>query len=160
MERRPVGRPVHIYALAPAAQEVFPQQYQELTTELLDDIRSIDGEEKVTLLFHRRTERTYERLAPVVAGRPLPEQLSALTDYLDSQGYLADWEATAEGDYILKEYNCAIYGVAQCTPAACTCELDLFQRLLPGVAVERAQHLFEGDRCCAYRLRPKGSPES
>src|SRR5262249_54721087 len=29
-ERRPVGRPVHIYALAPGAQEVFPQQYQDL----------------------------------------------------------------------------------------------------------------------------------
>jgi DeoR family suf operon transcriptional repressor len=159
-ERRPVGRPVHIYALAPGAQEVFPQQYQDLTTELLDDLRDLDGGEKVSLLFRRRAARAYERLAPAVAARPLPEQLNILTDYLDDQGYLANWEATPEGDYLLKEHNCAIYGVAQCAPEVCACELDLFRRLLPEADVEREQHVVDGDGYCCYRLRPKDGQAS
>jgi predicted ArsR family transcriptional regulator len=154
VERRPVGRPVYLYALAPAAQQAFPQQYQDLTVELLEDLRDLDGGEKVTLLFRRRTERAYALLAPAVAERPLPEQLALITNYLDEQGYLANWEATPEGDYLLKEHNCAIYGVAQCNPEVCACELDLIRRLLPATAVERERHVVDGDGYCCYRLRP------
>lgn len=158
-ERRPVGRPVHVYALAPGAQTAFPQQYQDLTTELLDDLRSLDGGEKVSLLFRRRAERTYAHLAPAVADRPLTEQLNILASYLDEQGYLADWETTPEGDYLLKEHNCAIYGVAQCAPEVCDCELNLFQRLLAGADIAREQHVVDGDGYCCYRLRPKCEQE-
>jgi len=154
LERRPIGRPVYIYALAPAAQGLFPQQYQELTTELIDDLRAIDGEKKVTMLFRRRAERLYDQLAPEVEGRSLPERLTILTDYLDGQGYLAQWEPSTDGDYLLKEHNCAIYGVAQCNPEVCACELDLFRRLLDNAEVEREQHIVDGDHLCCYRLRP------
>ena len=162
VERRPIGRPVHIYSLTPQAHALFPQRYQDLTTDLLDDLRELDGEGKVGLLFRRRADRTYERLAPVVAGRPLPEQLALLSGFLEEQGYLPEWETTPEGDYLLKEHNCAIYGVAQCTPEVCACELDLFQRLLDNVEVAREQHVLEGDCLCAYRLRPRDAtaPES
>lgn len=157
VERRPVGRPVHIYTLTPRARDSSPQSYQSLTTELLDDLRAIDGEEKVAALFQRRTERAYAALAPVVAGRLVPERLTALSAYLDRQGYLAEWEETPEGDYLLKEHNCAIYGVAQCTPEACSCELDLFRRLFADIdtVVERERHVLDGDALCCYRLRPK-----
>jgi len=154
LERRPIGRPVSIYALAPAAQGLFPQQYQELTTELIDDLRAIDGENKVALLFRRRAERLYDQLAPTVEGRALPERLTILADYLDGQGYLAKWEPTTDGDYLLKEHNCAIYGVAQCNPEVCACELDLFRRLLDNAEVEREQHIVDGDHLCCYRLKP------
>ncbi len=155
VERRPVGRPVHIYTLTPHAQDRFPQHYQDLTTELLDDLRALDGGEKIRALFGRRAERTYTALAPALAGRPLPERLTALAGYLDEQGFLAGWEETPEGDFLLKEHNCAIYGVAQCTPEACACELDLFRRLFAdaGVEVERESHLLNGDHLCCYRLR-------
>jgi predicted ArsR family transcriptional regulator len=155
VERRPVGRPVHVYVLTPRARERFPQQYQDLTNELIDDLRALDGEEKVALLFQRRAERAYMALAPAVAGQPLPERLRILTSHLDEQGYLADWEVTPDGDYLLKEHNCAIYGVAQCVPEACSCELDLFRRLLDDTEIAREQHVIDGDHLCCYRLRPR-----
>lgn len=154
IERRPVGRPVHIYTLTPRAREVFPQRYQDLTTDLLDDLRALDGEEKVDLLFRRRADRAYATLAPRLAGRSLPEQLTALTAFLDEEGYLAEWEEDANGDYLLKEHNCAVYGVARRAPEVCACELDLFQRLLDGVEVARERHVVDGDCLCCYRVRP------
>ncbi|MDP9374561.1 MAG: transcriptional regulator [Chloroflexota bacterium] len=162
VERRPVGRPVHVYTLTPRAQDRFPQHYQDLTTELLDDLRALDGEEKVNTLFRRRAERAYTALEPALAGRPLAERLTDLARYLDEQGFLAGWEETADGDYLLKEHNCAIFGVAQCTPEACACELDLFQRLFAdaGVQVERERHLLNGDHLCCYRLRATPPPDA
>jgi predicted ArsR family transcriptional regulator len=155
VERRPIGRPVYVYALAPTARDLFPQQYQELTTDLIDDLRAIDGGTKVALLFERRAERLYDQLAPAMNGRPLPDRLAVLADYLDCQGYLAEWESTPEGEYLLKEHNCAIYGVAQCAPEVCACELDLFRRLLDDAEVEREQRVIDGDHLCCYRLKPK-----
>lgn len=154
VERRPVGRPVHIYTLVPGAQDDHPRQYQELTVDLLDDLRALDGGDKVELLFRRRAERARERLAPALAERPLPAQLDILAGFLDDQGYLADWEATPEGEYLLKEHNCALYNLAQCAPEVCACELDLIQRLLPATTVVRETRIVDGDSFCCYRLRP------
>lgn len=159
VERRRVGRPVHVYTLTARARERFPQGYQDLTTELLDDLRAIDGEEKIRHLFRRRTGRVHASLEPVMAGHSLPERLATLTEYLDEQGYLAEWEAVPDGDYLLKEHNCAIYGVAQCTPEVCACELDLFQRLFADAEVERERHVLAGDHLCCYRLRLKPDHE-
>ena len=157
-ERRPVGRPVHVYALAPDAQESHPRQYQELTVDLLEDLRALDGGDKVALLFRRRAARAHDRLAPALAERPLPAQLDILAGFLDEQGYLADWEATPEGDYLLKEHNCALYGLAQCAPEVCACELDLIQRLFPAATVARETRIVDGDPACCYRLRPDPDP--
>jgi len=154
VERRPVGRPVHIYALAPGAQDIQPRQYQELTLDLLDDLRTLDGGDKVALLFRRRAERARAQLAPALAERPLPAQLDILAGFLDAQGYLADWEATPDGDYLLKEHNCALYGLAQCAPEVCACELDLIASLLPTATVVRETRIVDGDPSCCYRLRP------
>jgi predicted ArsR family transcriptional regulator len=63
---------------------------------------------------------------------------------------------TPDGDYLLREHNCAIYGVAQCTPEACACELDLIQRLLPTTTITRERRIVDGDSYCCYRLRPCG----
>jgi DeoR family suf operon transcriptional repressor len=155
VERRPVGRPVHIYALAPDAQDIQPRQYQELTVDLLDDLRALDGGDKVALLFRRRAARARERLAPTLAERPLPAQLDILAGFLDEQGYLADWETTPDGDYLLKEHNCALYGLARCAPEVCACELDLIQSLLPAATVTRESRIVDGDSSCCYRLRPR-----
>lgn len=154
VERRPVGRPVHLYLLAPAAQEALPQQYQSLTVELLDDLRDLDGGEKVALLFQRRAERAYATLAPAMVAQPFADQVQLIAEYLDEQGFLADWEKTPEGDYLLKEHNCAIYGVACSAPEACACEFDLIQRLLPTTTIEREERIIDGDSACCYRLRP------
>jgi len=158
VERRPVGRPVHIYALIPGAQDGHPRHYQELTVELLDDLRALDGGDKVELLFRRRADRAREQLAPALAERPLPAQLDILAGFLDAQGFLADWEATPDGDYLLKEHNCALYGLARCAPEVCACELDLIRGLLPAATVTRETRIVDGDPSCCYRLRPTPTP--
>ncbi len=92
---------------------------------------------------------------PPSPNAPLPAQLDILAGFLDEQGYLADWETTPDGDYLLKEHNCALYGLARCAPEVCACELDLIQSLLPAATVTRESRIVDGDSSCCYRLRPR-----
>ncbi|MEA2612034.1 MAG: Methanogen output domain 1, partial [Chloroflexota bacterium] len=51
----------------------------------------------------------------------------------------------------LREHNCAIYHIANGSPAACQAELELFSEVL-GADIVREQHIASGDRCCTYRI--------
>ena len=70
------------------------------------------------------------------------------------QGYLADTVLGPDGTIRLREHNCAIYHIAEGSPAACQAELELFSEVL-GADVVREQHIASGDRCCTYRISEK-----
>ena len=153
VERRPVGRPVNHFHLTEAAERLFPNTSDRLTVELLTDLRVLSGEETVDRLFERRTDRLAEELSAAMEGQALEDRLETLKRHLDLNGYLAAWEKTPEGDYLLKEFHCAVSSVAQSFTQPCVSELDLFQRLLPGASVTREHHMTEGGHLCCYRIR-------
>jgi len=153
-ERRPVGRPVHRFHLTEAAAVLFPHTYDAFTVELLSDLRVLGGEETVDRLFERRTDRLYETLQATMHDQPLEARLDTLTQHLDKGGYLASWERTPEGDYLLKEHHCAVSSVALSFAQPCMSELDLMRRLLPDAAVTREHHISEGEAFCCYRIHP------
>jgi predicted ArsR family transcriptional regulator len=154
VERRPVGRPVNRFHLTEAAEHLFPNTSDRLTVELLTDLRILSGEETVDRLFERRTDRLAEELNAAMDGKPLEARLETLREHLDKSGYLATWERTPEGDYLLKEFHCAVSSVANTFTQPCVSELDLFRRLLPGASVTREHHMTEGEHLCCYRIRP------
>lgn len=157
--RHGVGRPRHVYDVTPAAQDLFPTNYDGLASGLLAAIRSIGGEDLVDEVFEERRRLTRDRLrrrldeaAP--AGAPLIDRARELAVIQDEQGYLAEAIIGADGVIRLVERNCAIHRVSSEHAAACQAELDLFRELL-GTSVERETHIAAGDRCCTYRI---GSP--
>ena len=89
-----------------------------------------------------------ERLGP---GASLADRARELAVIQDEQGYLCVTDIGADGTIRLTEHNCAIFGVASGTPAACQAELDLFSEVL-GARVVRESHIATGDRCCSYRV--------
>jgi predicted ArsR family transcriptional regulator len=153
VERRPVGRPVNHFHLTEAAARLFPNTSDQLTVELLTDLRVLSGEDTVDRLFERRTDRLAEELNAAMVGQTLEDRLETLKTHLDKNGYLAAWERTPEGDYLLKEFHCAVSSVAHSFTQPCISELDLFRRLLPGVSVTREHHMTEGEHLCCYRIR-------
>ena len=54
LERRPMGRPTYLYRPTASAQELFPNDYANLATAVLEMIRLRDGEHKVDELFQHR----------------------------------------------------------------------------------------------------------
>ena len=154
--RHGVGRPRHVYDVTPAAQDLFPTNYDGLASGLLAAIRSIGGEALIDGVFEERRRLTRDRLRQrlderLPADASLIDRTRELAVIQDEQGYLAEALIGADGVIRLVERNCAIHRVSSEHAAACQAELDLFRDLL-GTSVERETHIAAGDRCCSYRI--------
>jgi DeoR family transcriptional regulator, suf operon transcriptional repressor len=155
LERRPMGRPTMLYRLTAAAQELFPNDYANLATAVLEVIRRLDGEQKVDALFQHRAEALASELATRVQGATLQERLRQVAQVLEEQGYMPEIVKLQEGHehYLLTEHHRPIFQVARAFQQACTCELDVLLKLLQA-KVERCDHRMMGHPHCSYVISP------
>jgi predicted ArsR family transcriptional regulator len=154
--RHGVGRPRHLYDVTPDAQDLFPTNYDALASGLLAAIEAVGGDDLVDQIFDARRRQLGSRVrehmaAHVALDAPLLDRVRELAVIQADQGYLAEAILEPDGTIRLREHNCAIFHVAQGSPAACRAELELFSDVL-GADVVREQHIASGDRCCSYRI--------
>jgi DeoR family transcriptional regulator, suf operon transcriptional repressor len=155
-EGRRRGRPRHVYQLTGAAEALYPKRYGDLTTELLGYLGG-PGAPQVDDLFDQRRRRRVAGALPRTSGLPFDEQVLALTNILDEDGYLADAERLPDGSWRITEHNCAILTVAHGFSQACTSELAFIREALPGATVRRVAHIMDGAHVCAYVVSPPDS---
>jgi predicted ArsR family transcriptional regulator len=156
-----VGRPRHLYDVTADAQDLFPSNYGALAAGLLAAIEAVGGDDLLEQVFAARRRQLGDRVREQVAdrigdGASLFERVRELAVVQADQGYLADTTADDDGAIWLREHNCAIYHIAQGSPAACQAELELFTEIL-GADVVREQHIASGDRCCTYRIAERAA---
>jgi predicted ArsR family transcriptional regulator len=154
--RHGVGRPRHLYDVTPEAQDLFPSNYDALATGLLAAIEAVGGDDLLDQVFAARRRQLGDRVRERMADRvgedaPLVDRVRELAVVQADQGYLADMTLGADGTIRLREHNCAIFHIAEGSPAACQAELELFTEIL-GADVVRESHIASGDRCCSYRI--------
>jgi predicted ArsR family transcriptional regulator len=154
--RHGVGRPRHLYDVTAEAQDLFPSNYDALATGLLSAIEAVGGDDLLDQVFAARRRQLGDRVREQMADRvgedaPLVDRVRELAVVQADQGYLADMTLGADGTIRLREHNCAIFHIAEGSPAACQAELELFTEIL-GADVVRESHIASGDRCCSYRI--------
>ncbi|MGH8986524.1 MAG: helix-turn-helix transcriptional regulator [Acidimicrobiia bacterium] len=147
------GRRTLVYSVTPAADNLFPKAYGELTNELLGYVADADPAMLEDLFAKRREHRIESARARLEPKRSLGAKVAELTRILDEDGYLATHEKVSPGVYLVTEQNCAIWAVAQRYGQACTSEIDFIRAVLPEATVERVQHMVAGARRCAYEVR-------
>ena len=148
------GRPAHVYTLTELGHDLFPRNYHQLVAQLLEAATSELGPEAVERLFDHRQQELAELYRTRTRGQPLPALASALAAIQDENGYMAECASAGDGQFVVREHNCAIARVAGSWPTACAHELALFRQLAgPEVEVERIAHIQAGDPVCAYVLR-------
>jgi predicted ArsR family transcriptional regulator len=163
--RHGVGRPRHVFDITPAAQGLFPSNYDGLATDMLAAVAAVGGESLVTEVFAARRKALRERVtgrlaARLPAGAPLFDRVRELAVVQDEQGYLCHASIEPDGaSFRLSEHNCAIYQVALGHPSACKAEEELFREVLQADVV-RESHIAAGDRCCSYRITESSSPST
>lgn len=154
--RQAMGRPMNQYSLTESAEDLFPKKYHYLTLDLLEELESALGEDKVNLLFERRKQRLIRRYEHRMEGKSLPDRVSELSNIQNANGYMVELEHNDDGSYLLKEHNCPISQVANQYNHACSCELEMFESLLGEEArVERTECLAKGGSKCAYVIQRK-----
>lgn len=153
---QPSGRPTFVYELTERGYDTFPRNYHLFATQILDAARARAGEAKIEDLFAGRLDQLVAQYEPRMRGKDLAGRVEELARIQDENGYMAVWEK-ADGGYLLREQNCAIYRVACRFQEACQYEIELFRRLLDA-EITRVEHQVRGDLACAYFIRE--SPNS
>src|SRR5579859_2094058 len=97
------GRPQHVYALTERALDYFPNNYQNLASALLNEIKATLPPSQINVIV----ENMADQMATAVhmPDLPIEARLDQVVAYLNKQGYDATWETGAEG-YILSTRNC------------------------------------------------------
>jgi DeoR family suf operon transcriptional repressor len=146
------GRPAERYRATTLAEPLFANTEDRLPIELLEHMEA-EEPELIGRVFDRRRRQMVDDAENRLAGRTVNEQVAILTELLDEQGYLADFEAVTAGHFRINLHNCAIWAVANRYPQACAAELDYLRALLPEASVQRVTHKTNGAHTCAYDIR-------
>jgi predicted ArsR family transcriptional regulator len=121
---RPMGRPVKVWSLKPAADLFFPDAHSELATGLLERIRQIFGEsglENVLAVISRQQANALGRSLRTKGS--LKERLKSLSVMRSRQGYLTRVEELTGGVFLLVASHCPIRAAAAVCSGLCDHEL-------------------------------------
>jgi predicted ArsR family transcriptional regulator len=161
LERAGVGRPRRVWSLSVKGHGRFPDTHAQMTVELIAAVRAEFGEAGLDRLVTRRGQAAAAAYRLALAGATTLEQrLTRLTAARTAEGYMAEWRMLDDGSYMLIEKHCPICAAAAACQGFCRSELEQFASLLAPATVERAEHVFAGDRQCAYRVTPGADPDS
>ena len=157
-EIRGRGRPRQLWDLTAAANRRFPDSHPELTAQLIQTIRTTLGEKALERVIEARGEDLVRNYAFALKDAPeFGDRLKRLVSLRNAEGYMAECRKEQDG-YLLIENHCPICAASGVCSKLCRSEMDLFTRLLgPAVKVEREEHIVNGSRRCAYRIRPSTS---
>ncbi|MCC7450388.1 MAG: hypothetical protein IT324_23415 [Anaerolineae bacterium] len=144
--RRTPGRPVYVYQLAEKALEYFPNNYQNLASALLNQIKTTLPTGQVNVILERVADQMVANAG--ILNLPIETRLGHVVVYLNQQGYDACWEACPEG-YLIHTRNCPYHQIAGDHQELCGMDLRLMAGLV-GIVPRRVARLVEEHASCAY----------
>lgn len=148
-----VGRPTRHWSLTQVGHDKFADRHSELTIQVIEAVEQLfgaDGLAKVTAEREAKTLHTYQQA--MQSCDSIDSKLRRLVELRESEGYMAEYEATEDG-YMLYENHCPICKAAKTCRNLCDSELTIFQTLLgEECLVTRTEHIIDGHRRCAYHI--------
>lgn len=158
--RQPMGRPVIYYSLTAEGHDTFPNSYDKIVVEILQDIQENLGNEAIDTLFKNREERLrkkYQRR--IFSDDPLTERVDQLVQVQRENGYMAEYSQLdkegQEEDAIItfEQFNCPIAAIADRNDTPCQYELALFKEVLGTEDVKRVECMAKGGKSCKYVIK-------
>ncbi|MEO7910764.1 MAG: MarR family transcriptional regulator [Roseiflexaceae bacterium] len=144
--RRGPGRPHALYFLTNAAQDLFPKEYDTLSTMLLREIASQEGPDRLQVLLNAVGARLAEEYCGPAAGAELPERLLALCAALEQRGIPVELLPDGTG---FKLFACPYLDVAQEHAGVCSMERRMVEQVL-GKQIVLESTIREGGRSCHF----------
>ena len=153
-QKQKIGRPYFTYQLTKKGHGLFPNQFESLPVELLDDLAELQGPDAVRALLHKRMLREEEEMREQLSDTlSFEERVEALVELQNSKGYMVDIEKTAEGDFKLTNYNCPIANIAYRYRQVCTNEKTLYNRLFDSSEVVPQNYITKGAHVCKWMIK-------
>ena len=156
---RPMGRPAKMWRLTEEADRFFPDGHASLAVDLIASLVKefgTGGLDRLVTTRSREQAAQYENKIPRRAS--LLRRLEKLAALRTEEGYMAEVLLQQDGSYLLVENHCPICAAATACTGLCSAEFEVFQTVLgDAVEIERTEHIIEGARRCAYRVRKKAT---
>ncbi len=150
--RRPqkMGRPEMVYRLTRRTHDLFPQESNQFTIELLESIKGIYGPNAPEKLLFNVFERKAAELKSKVKGETVAERAKALARIRENEGFMSQFiiEESEGGPQIL-ECHSPLMNLLDQYPIIGRLEGDLFESLL-GTRVRREETRNSGLYECAF----------
>ncbi len=145
------GRPAHVYELAAAADERFPQGHRKLARELVAFL----PQDQLKTFFKRRARAMEAEYGGRVRGLDFEGRVREVARLATEHGHMAEVVPAGGGAYAIKQHNCPIADVAGATGHPCQAEQELYRRLL-GANVKRDSWIPDGVPSCTYVIKENG----
>jgi len=150
--RKAPGRPQHVYSLTDEASEFFPKRYERLIDLMLVEMNALLPPEQVQQMMECIGKRMVDRVTvPDEAG--FEERVGIAVDFMEERGYMAHWEKTGDGEYLVHVANCPYESVARLHSEVCHIDLTLLTELL-GPTLKEITRIAGPARHCTYLLEP------
>ncbi len=104
--RRGPTKPTLEYSLTPAAETLFPQQYDKMLNAVLTEVRSSFGQTGLESVLAKLGERASEKYRSKLAATDVKGRVYELATLLRENGVDADVVETPGGGIELREHNC------------------------------------------------------
>ncbi len=155
-EKQRRGRPVSLWQLTSEGHAWFPDTGADLAKELIQVADTCWGDNAIERMIDERGRQVEQRYRAAMRGPDdeLPQKVEHLANLRSADGYMATLRLLPDG-WLLAQNHCPIKTCAENCPHFCSAELRMFRDLLGADAeVEQTDHLLDGDRRCAWRIRP------
>ena len=152
--RRGPGRPLHIYRLSPAGEDLFPQGYAELLNHVLEAISiSPECSERIWGVIETQQVNALRR---AIRADDAGERVRELFRSPDLRAFEPEVTDTADG-WSVEMHHCPIVQAARCDPRVCETEQRIFRRVLgPDIELIQLENRRAGAARCSFALSPAG----
>ena len=144
------GRPVQIYMLTNEAKKLYPQDYLQLSSLLLEEIICQVGQEGMFDVFSNIAERMLEIAPEIQNCNTFEERLEQAVRFLSGKGFAVQW-SVENGQYVIHHMACPYRQLAARHQEICLLDKILIGILLD-VSPERTCCIAEHDDQCTYCL--------
>ncbi|SHG42261.1 helix-turn-helix transcriptional regulator [Ornithinibacillus halophilus] len=151
--KQKIGRPYYTYELTKEGHQTFPNQYEKLPVELLQDLEELHGEQAVADVLRRRMEREKKEFETRISTDDFDQKVKEVAEIQDEKGYMVEISKDEEGNYEMKNFNCPISNIASCYKQVCSNEKTVFSEIFRDSEVVTQTCITSGDSFCKWMIK-------
>jgi len=140
------GRPRHIYELTNHGTSFFPNNYEQMTIQLVKKMNTQLAPSTANVIIEGIADDMAVE-ADIPEGN-IQDRLEAVVMFLNSKGYDAKWEATPVW-FVLSTQSCPYHHVAQESESLCKLDMRLISKML-GIVPRIQSQISQGDDNCTF----------
>src|SRR5690625_2063601 len=158
--KQEIGRPFYTYELTKQGHETFPNQYEKLPLELLQDLEDLKGTEAVEELLAKRMERERDYFLNEVTTTHFDEKISKVAEIQDEKGYMVEYDKQVDRSSEMKDFSCPYSTIASTNRQVCVSEQAILAKLCSGSEVVSHKCLAKGDYFCKWIITKPDEDET